>query len=123
MSIDSYPENWTAKDIAKDKRLRRVYGISLNTWWDIWFAQKGKCGVCSKLLDYTTANLDHEHGGLVRGLLCAYCNRYRVGRHKWPEIVEVYNYLSSPPASKGGYFEVPRRNRARRRKARNVRRA
>src|ERR1700752_1094590 len=110
-----YPDDWTAADVAKDKRLQRVYGITLEVWWDLWDQQDGRCGVCKKELG-DNANCDHDHVTReIRGLLCPRCNRYRVGRRRWPEIEEVYSYLRPPPAKMVGTFIVPVRNRVRRR--------
>lgn len=108
--------NLTPAEVRKDKYLQRVYGMSLWHWWKIYDVQDGKCGCCKKDLN-EHANVDHEHGalGFVRGLTCPYCNRYRVGRHKWPEIEQVRNYLKNPPAWQVGDFHVPAR-RPRKRK-------
>lgn len=55
------------------QRLKSKYGISLDTYNEIYLEQEGKCKICnepSKKLD-----VDHCHNTMkIRGLLCSKCN-------------------------------------------------
>lgn len=61
----------------KDAELKRLYGISVETYLDILGAQNGVCKICNN--DCKTKyslSVDHNHQtGKVRGLLCNRCNR------------------------------------------------
>lgn len=59
-------------------------------------AQGAKCAICNKHENEFKKKLsvDHRHhDGLVRGLLCFYCNKYRVGRFTLKTIKPVIDYL------------------------------
>lgn len=92
-----------ALDAEKLKRraahLRAAYGISLEEWDEMWAAQGGRCAVCHKV-PRTRPVVDHDHRtGLVRGLLCNYCNHQVIGRHRDPELfTRAAEYLRRPPA-------------------------
>jgi Recombination endonuclease VII len=51
------------KDRAKDKRLRKTYGITLDDYNHILAAQNGRCGICGRLATEfaTSLNVDHVH--------------------------------------------------------------
>jgi hypothetical protein len=59
---------------AREHRLRRTYGISLQDY-DLMFArQGGRCAVCWKTSEQSLC-VDHSHRtGILRGLLCINCN-------------------------------------------------
>jgi hypothetical protein len=71
-------------DADADKRLRRVYGITLAEYDELFKAQGGVCAICKE--DETTKRMkkgegrerlavDHCHDtGRIRGLLCFKCN-------------------------------------------------
>lgn len=88
-----YYRKWTSTDDERRKRLkrgrrnaalRRKYGISLETFEEMFAVQKGKCGICEQTLLTSSqkgwggkreACVDHNHAdGKVRGLLCRGCN-------------------------------------------------
>lgn len=66
------------KDKARDYRLRRYYGISLEDYDRIRADQGMACYICLRS-EHTFRNslsVDHCHTtGRVRGLLCPWCNR------------------------------------------------
>lgn len=56
-----------------------------------------KCAICSRPRSYfkNRLSLDHNHKtGQIRGLLCFFCNKFRVGRHSLETSKQVYDYLS-----------------------------
>ena len=58
--------------------LKRTYGMTPESYDDMWEAQGGKCKICSKLLirdGKRGAHIDHCHvRNVVRGILCGDCN-------------------------------------------------
>lgn len=61
-----------------------MYGITGEGWYALLKEQDGKCAICRKDIQRTTArgqgpndaHVDHCHtSGKVRGLLCSPCNR------------------------------------------------
>lgn len=64
--------------IARDKYLRRTFGISLAVYTEMLEEQNGKCWICGVTEGDSsgrTLAVDHHHGtGAVRGLLCSHCN-------------------------------------------------
>jgi len=73
-----------AKAARRDAELRRRYGINSAQYEVIWEAQSRACAICRrepKYLDGRRWPVDHNHAtGAVRGILCTYCNRSRLGR-------------------------------------------
>ena len=66
------------KDKAKDMRLKREYGISLDEYNLILLSQDSRCKICDVHADSIDRGLlvDHCHkDGHVRGLLCDPCNK------------------------------------------------
>ncbi len=59
-------------------------------------AQEAKCAICGRHESEFKNRLavDHNHRSkAVRGLLCFYCNKFRVGRNSLQTAYEVYQYL------------------------------
>lgn len=85
-----------AKLIRRDHRLRRLYGITLRQYNLMLKRQKGVCAICRRV-PKSVLHVDHDHKTLrVRGLLCYYCNRRVVGRHRTTELLRrVIKYLDS----------------------------
>lgn len=55
--------------------LRKLYGISLTQYTELFNKQDGHCAICKEISD-KTLSVDHDHRtGKVRGLLCHDCNR------------------------------------------------
>jgi len=76
-------KKWTSKDFEKEREY-------------FFKKQKGKCAICGKpqSLFKNRLNLDHNHKTLqIRGLLCYYCNKFRVGRNDLKSALELVSYL------------------------------
>jgi hypothetical protein len=60
--------------VRRKKRLKHMYGITLEQYEDLLAAQDGHCAVCPKRPQDTrweVLTVDHDHDtGKVRGLLC-----------------------------------------------------
>jgi len=55
--------------------LTRRYGITRDTYNQMFAAQDGKCAICSVTVKGKRLCVDHDHEtGQVRGLLCDLCN-------------------------------------------------
>jgi hypothetical protein len=66
-------------DRAREKRLARKFGMSIEQYSQMLIAQNGRCAIChgrgSGMSHSDNLSIDHDHrGGGVRGLLCARCN-------------------------------------------------
>ena len=63
---------------ARAKQLKYIYGITVDTYQEIFELQGGRCAICgihqSQLKRRLAVDHDHETGQ-VRGLLCSHCNR------------------------------------------------
>lgn len=102
---------------SRERHLLRTYGINMQTYSEMLAKQDFCCGVCGKHQDDEKKSLhvDHNHEtGEIRGLLCNFCNRQVIGRHKDPEIFRAAaKYLS-----KGTGLFVPKKTRPKKRKPR-----
>ena len=55
-----------------------------------------KCAICKKPRSAfkNRLSVDHNHKtSVIRGLLCFFCNKFRVGRHSLESAKDVYEYL------------------------------
>lgn len=88
---------------TRDKRLRRVYGIT-GAEADLIQEQQGGTCICGPWTGYNgktrALSTDHNHEtGLVRGRLCKHCNDL-LGRvaDDPAYFIAMLNYLANPPA-------------------------
>ena len=105
----------THKEQQKEynRQYRKKLGENLNfkqfrNYWKLCFPdaferllviQEDRCAVCGVSLEHHQIHVDHDHKtGLVRGLLCWHCNRYRVAQNRSDNIRQVNEYLLNPPA-------------------------
>lgn len=104
-----YASTRCAKKVARELWIKKVYGITMDEYHLIWLFQNGECPICERqLLDESDIangvggvkpHIDHEHGGHVRGLVCAYCNTRLIGRLKdHAKAQRLADYLREPPA-------------------------
>lgn len=102
------------KEKARWQRIYRVYGITQDQYNEL---DLGHCPVCLRDWDDKVRPcVDHDHvSGEVRGLLCIFCNRYRVGNLRDPDIVQrIADYLRGPFK---GWIAPKRKKRRRKKKA------
>ena len=93
---------WAAKNPDKLKvMLRRYqlkkYGLTYDSYDNLWIEQVGHCPVCRRPLPYGySADVDHDHDtGRIRGLLHNNCNRGIGHLQHGPEILmNAVVYLS-----------------------------
>lgn len=111
----SFEERERRRTQQRKHHLMSTYGISLEQYQDLLKQQDNSCGVCGKHKSEEKKNfhVDHNHEtGEIRGLLCNYCNRRVIGRHKDPEIFrKAASYLD-----KGTGWFVPKKKRTKKRK-------
>ena len=98
---------------ARWARIKRVYGITKEQY-DL--LDTGSCYVCLRPWGGSvTPCIDHDHvTGEIRGLLCKYCNRYVVGRHRVPDFLRrAADYLALP---RRGWIVPPKKKKKKRKK-------
>lgn len=100
----------------RERHLQTHYGISVSQFDSLLKKQNYCCAVCGKHSDDEKKSLhvDHDHKtGEIRGLLCNFCNRQIIGRHRNPDIFEAAaKYLRGGT----GWFVPKKRPKRRRRK-------
>jgi hypothetical protein len=89
-------------DKTKNRRLRRLYGITIEEYTQMFKKQKGVCAICSKEETSKHQNgkvkvlsVDHNHiTGEIRQLLCNNCN-VAIGLigDNLPLVKKITNYL------------------------------
>ena len=70
---------------SRERRLQRVYGISIQKYNQLLEKQSFCCAICEKhqSKEKNSFAVDHNHfTGEIRGLLCYYCNHRVVGKHR-----------------------------------------
>lgn len=101
-----------APEHTRDLALQRNFGITLAEYRQILAAQGGVCPICKKVLSGWSNPVDHDHkSGVVRGILCTWCNRKNVGHfNDWMLVYYIYKYLQYPPAGEViGPRQVPKK--------------
>lgn len=114
----------TVAEKKRDLYLRRTYNITLSEYLAILASQDWKCCVCQKELTGISNAVDHDHkSGIVRGILCSYCNHWNLGRLRdWELVQRMADYLREPPAVKTlGERVVPKKSPRKRRASRTTR--
>lgn len=90
-SEDNRLENIELRKLqARARRLKSVYGITLEQYNDLLLKQNNSCAICLRPADSFDINLavDHDHKSmLIRGLLCTNCNHRLVARHRDGELL------------------------------------
>ena len=99
------------KDLERDKRFYKTYGITLNEWNEMFKKQNGVCWICQTLPKNKVLCVDHIHQKgykkmspeekkkYVRALLCFQCNTAfaRLERRKNPRqlLERIYKYFDN----------------------------
>lgn len=103
-------------DKARDNRLRRVYGITIEQYDTLLERQGDACAICRRASGEfrTRLAVDHNHQtGEIRGLLCNYCNHRVVGRHRDGDLLRrMADYVDQGT----GWFVPKRKKTVKRRK-------
>ena len=90
------------KELKTEIRLRKLFNISVDERDKILTFQNNSCAICGKP-NNTDRNLhiDHDHKtGLIRGMLCWFCNKALGYFKDNPEFLRnAANYIDKPPAS------------------------
>ena len=81
--------------------LARDFGITDEQYDTLLASQNGRCAICKNPPKKKRLSIDHDHKtGLIRGLLCLWCNHKLLGGAR--ESVDVLRsavaYMDSPPA-------------------------
>lgn len=94
----------TAREKAKDIRLRKEFHITLEEFNKVLKYQDGKCAICKEKFTKKGKTkilfVDHQHSepAEVRGLLCYICNKgIAVLQDKAESCYNAFVYLKNPP--------------------------
>lgn len=98
----SYDKELFPTDAEKRRSalLKKNFGITAEEFEHLMVFQKGGCAICGRYPKKLRLSVDHDHRtGLVRGLLCSFCNRGIATFHELAEVLEkAAAYMRNPPA-------------------------
>lgn len=107
---------WRAAN-GREYHLKTTYGIGLEQYEQLLEQQNHCCKICQRHSSEFKRRLavDHNHfTGEIRGLLCDYCNRRIVGRHRDGDLLrKVADYIEQGT----GWFVPKKRPRKKRPKS------
>ncbi len=87
----------TKKEYAKlDTYYLKKYGFSYTHYQITWKNQKYSCALCGrkKRKEQKRFAQDHNHKSKInRGIVCYYCNKYRIGRHDLKSVIDLFLYM------------------------------
>lgn len=109
----------------RERHLKNVYGLSLQQYDELLQLQDYSCAICGKAhADVVGKRLsvDHDHkSGAIRGLLCTFCNRYVIGRHRdFNLFIRAAAYLKKEPQYYVPEANTNRRNSRRRKRKKRI---
>lgn len=84
------------KGSKRDAYLLKTYGITEAQYLTQLKKQGDACALCRKHKSQFAYNLHQDHSHKTkknRGILCFYCNKYRVGRHDLESAEALYAYM------------------------------
>ncbi len=85
----------------REIRLKKLFNISVQEYDTILAFQGGVCFICKQPPKKVKLAVDHCHKtGLIRGLLCMFCNRaISLFRDDLERFKNVISYLENPPTT------------------------
>lgn len=110
-NVNEAPQSKQEK--ARWQRILKTYGITQEQYGEL---DAGHCRICLRDWSPTVRPcVDHDHKtGLVRGVICLYCNHRIVGRHRDGDMLQrVADYLRAPST---GWIVPPKPKKKRTRK-------
>lgn len=106
------------------RHLLKKFGITVEQYETLLHRQGHCCAVCKRPASEFKHRLavDHDHKtGYIRGIICTYCNRWIVGRHRRESgadlLLRAYKYLT---ADYPGWIVPPKIKKKRRGKTRHT---
>jgi hypothetical protein len=89
------------RDVARANYLKRIFKLTVEEYDKLLAFQDGLCAICRQAPRAMRLAIDHDHKtGLVRGLLCSFCNRaLATFLDELDRLQRAVAYLSSPPAT------------------------
>lgn len=91
----------TAAEKAREQRLLKKYGLTIQAYNDLFKKQGGVCAICLRPPKTKRLHVDHDHkSGKVRGLLDYTCNRKLIGRYRYHQawiFERAWKYLLATP--------------------------
>ncbi len=81
---------------SRDKYLRKKYGITEAQYNAQLKAQGDCCALCRKHKSNFSYSLHQDHNHKTkknRGIVCYYCNKFRIGRHDLTSAEAIYAYM------------------------------
>lgn len=103
---------------TRANHLLRKYGITTEQYEELLKKQEHSCAICLRPMSSFKKRLcvDHNHKtGEIRGLLCNFCNRYFIGRHREDKaqwFIRASEYLLQGT----GWIVPPKRKRRKKRR-------
>lgn len=88
-----------SKKEARRARLEAQFSITPDEYEELLLFQGGGCGICGRPpKEGKRLAVDHDHNsGVVRGLLCFFCNKRVLGARSAEVLVKTAAYVSDPP--------------------------
>jgi DNA-directed RNA polymerase subunit RPC12/RpoP len=121
LKMNEYRKEWKQKNpdthytSYRNSHLLRNFGITEEKYQELLQLQNNSCAICGKSQEAEKRNLAVDHNHItreIRGLLCGYCNRRVVGRHRDGALLrKIADYVEQ-----GTGLFVPEKVKPRRRK-------
>jgi hypothetical protein len=112
---------------ARRVRLESIFNITPEEYDEILLAQDGRCGICEKPpKPGKRLAVDHDHKtGIIRGLLCFYCNKRVLGARSADVLIKTAAYVFEQPARRviGARIAPGRPKKRRKRKTKRRKKA
>ncbi len=86
----------SSKPTKRDKYLTAKYGITEAQYIAQLKSQGDACALCGKHKSEFSYNLHQDHNHKTkknRGIVCYFCNKFRIGRHDFASAEALYDYM------------------------------